>query len=308
MSSQEQTAYVFPGQGSQWVGMARDICASSPLARQVFDEADSSLGFSLSRLCFEGPELVLRQTINAQPAILTVSIAYLAASPELTGKSSPPAFLAGHSLGEYTALVAAQVLPFKDALYLARERGRLMHEAGEKNPGGMLAIIGLDEAVVDDICCSAHIQIANVNCPGQIVVTGPTHLLGQAAELARAKGAHRVIPLQVSGAFHSRLMEPAAEGMSHATSTFTFRDPTIPIVANTTARPIANAQAIRAELLSQLLNCVQWQRSVEYMIKEGVNTFIEIGPGQVLSGLIKRVSKNVNALSIERNSQKNGKG
>ena len=308
MSSQEQTAYVFPGQGSQWVGMGRDIFAGSPQARQVFDEADSLLGFSLSRLCFEGPEVVLRQTINAQPAILTVSIAYLTASPELTDKSSPPAFVAGHSLGEYTALVAAQVLPFKDALYLARERGRLMHEAGQKIPGGMLAIIGLDEGVVDDICRSAQIQIANINCPGQIVVSGPTHLLDQAAELAKAKGAHRVVPLQVSGAFHSRLMEPAAEGMSHATSTFSFRDPTIPIVANTTARPIANAQAIRAELLSQLLNCVQWQKSVEYMIKQGVTTFIEIGPGQVLSGLIKRVSKDVNAVGIEKNSRKNGKG
>lgn len=308
MSSQDKTAYVFPGQGSQWVGMARDICASSPRARQVFDEADSTLGFSLSRLCFEGPEAVLRQTINAQPAILAVSIAYLAATPELTDKSSPPAFAAGHSLGEYTALVAAQVLPFKDALYLARERGRLMHEAGQKNPGGMLAIIGLEEGVVDNICRSAQIQIANINCPGQIVVTGPNNLLDQAAELAKAEGAHRVLPLQVSGAFHSRLMEPAAEGMSHATSTLTFRDPTIPIVANTTALPIADAQAVRAELLSQLLNCVQWQKSVEYMIKEGVTTFIEIGPGQVLSGLIKRVSRNVNTLAIEKNSQKNGKG
>src|SRR4030043_196682 len=241
MNKRELTAYVFPGQGSQWVGMAHDIYESSIQAREVFEEADSSLGFALSRLCFEGSQDVLRQTINAQPAILTVSTAYLRAGVQLNDKATLPSFVAGHSLGEYTALVAAQVLTFKDALYLARERGRLMQEAGERNPGGMLAIIGLDEMAVRAVCDTTGIQIANINCPGQIVVSGPAHLLTQATELAKAKGAQRVIPLQVSGAFHSHLMEPAVEGMSHAISTLTFRDATIPIMANTTASPLTGA-------------------------------------------------------------------
>ncbi len=287
------------------MGMARDLWSSSPQAREVFEEADSALGFSLSQLCFEGPEDVLRQTINAQPAILAVSIAYLRATPQFSETTARPALLAGHSLGEYTALVAAQVLSFKDALCLARERGRLMQEAGAKHRGGMLAIIGLDEPVVRDVCDACGIQIANINCPGQIVVSGLADSLAQATELAKAKGAQMIVPLQVSGAFHSRLMEPAARGMADAISGLAFGDAAIPIVANTTALPIAKAEVVRAELLNQLLNCVQWQKSIEYMIDEGVTTFIEIGPGQVLSGLIKRISKDVDAISAEKNdSQK----
>jgi len=294
----EKVAYVFPGQGSQWVGMGRDLYSSSPQAREVFEEADSTLGFLLSRLCFEGPEETLRQTINAQPAMLAVSIAYLRASPELQDRT--PTFVAGHSLGEYTALVAAQVLDFADALYLARERGRLMQEAGEKAVGGMVAIIGLDEALVSDVCQPTGTQIANVNCPGQIVVSGSTQALDQAVELAKAKGAQRTIPLQVSGAFHSPLMQPAAEGMSQAVSRATFHDPIVPIIANTTAQPITSAEAVKVELLNQLCHCVRWQRSIEYMIEEGVSTFVEIGPGQVLTGLIKRIDKEVQVLNIER--------
>lgn len=286
--------------------MARDLCESSPRAREVFEEADSALGFNLSRLCFEGPEDLLRQTINAQPAILAVSIAYLRAAQELDETIARPAFVAGHSLGEYTALVPARVLSFKDAICLARERGRLMQEAGERNRGGMVAVIGLDEPTVRDICNVCGIQVANINCPGQIVVTGLAEPLAKAAELAKARGAQRVMPLQVSGAFHSRLMESAARGMADATSRLAFGDAAIPIVANTTALPTTDAEAIRAELLGQLLGCVQWQRSVEYMISEGVTTFVEIGPGQVLTGLIKRISKDVDAIGIERNySQRN---
>jgi len=297
-----KVAYVFPGQGSQWVGMGHDLYSSSPRAREVFEEADSTLGFPLSRLCFEGPEETLRQTVNAQPAILAVSIAYLRASPEL--QDGAPTFVAGHSLGEYTALVAARVLDFADALYLARERGRLMQEAGEKAAGGMVAIIGLDEASVNDVCQPTNTQIANINCPGQIVISGPTQVLTQAMELAKAKGAQRTIPLQVSGAFHSPLMQPAAEGMSQAVSRATFRDPVVPIVANTTAQPITSAEAVKAELLNQLCHCVRWQRSIEYMIEEGVSTFIEIGPGQVLTGLIRRIDKEVQVLNIERQGKR----
>ena len=302
MIGEENVAYVFPGQGSQWVGMGRDLYSSSPQAREVFEEADLTLGFPLSRLCFEGPEEVLRQTVNAQPAILAVSIAYLRASPEFQERA--PTFVAGHSLGEYTALVAARVLDFADALYLARERGRLMQEAGEKAAGGMVAIIGLEEASVNDICQPTGTQIANINCPGQIVISGSTQALAQAIELAKAKGAQRTIPLQVSGAFHSPLMQPAAEGMSQAVSRATFHDPVVPIVANTTAQPITSAEAVKVELLNQLCHCVRWQRSIEYMIEEGVSTFVEVGPGQVLTGLIRRIDKEVQVLNIERQGKR----
>jgi len=297
MAREGKVAYVFPGQGSQRVGMGREVYDSSPEARAVFEEADTVLGFRLTQLCFEGPEETLRQTCNAQPAILAVSIAYLRASPELQGTA--PAFVAGHSLGEYTALVAARVLDFAEALYLAGERGRLMQEAGEQNPGGMVAILGMDEASVNEVCQSTGAQVANFNCPGQIVLSGATQDVAQAAELAKAKGARSAIPLQVSGAFHTALMQPAVEGMAQAISKLTFRDPAIPIIANTTAEPITDAEAVKAELLNQLCHCIQWQRSIEYMMKEGVSTFIEIGPGQVLTGLIKRITTEAEAISTE---------
>jgi len=290
-------AYVFPGQGSQWVGMGRELFESSPEARAVFEEADSVLGFALSRLCFEGPEDVLRQTENAQPAILVTSVAHLRANAQL--REARPSFVAGHSLGEYTALVAAQVLDFADALRLARERGRLMQEAGRQNPGGMVAILGLDEALVEEVCRATGTYVANLNCPGQIVVSGGKENVAQAAELARSKGARSTVPLQVSGAFHTPLMQPAVEGMARAVSELSFADPVIPIVANTTARPIESGEAVKAELLDQLCHCIQWHKSVEYMVNEGVSTFTEVGPGQVLTGLIKRISREVELVNTE---------
>ncbi|OGO03369.1 MAG: [acyl-carrier-protein] S-malonyltransferase [Chloroflexi bacterium RBG_13_54_8] len=297
MLREGKVAYVFPGQGSQRVGMGRDLYDSSPQARAVFEEADSVLGFPITELCFEGPQELLRQTQNAQPAILVVSVAYLKASPQLQG--IVPAFVAGHSLGEYTALVAAHVLDFAEALYLARERGRLMQESGDKVPGGMVAILGLEEDSLDEVCQSTGAQVANINCPGQIVISGAAENIARAAELTKAKGARSVVPLQVSGAFHTRLMEPAVEGMSQAISRIAFRDPLVPVIANTTARLMRDGEAVKAELLHQLCHCVQWQRSVEHMIQEGVSTFFEVGPGQVLTGLIKRTSKEVEAISLE---------
>jgi [acyl-carrier-protein] S-malonyltransferase len=292
-----KVAYLFPGQGSQRVGMGRELYENSPAARAVFEETDSVLGFPLTKLCFEGPEDALRQTENAQPAILAVSLAHLRANPELEARL--PVFVAGHSLGEYTALVAAGVLDFADALRLARERGRLMQEAGRQNPGGMVAIIGLDEASVDEVCQSAETRIANLNCPGQIVVSGAASNVARAAELAKAKGARSAMPLQVSGAFHTALMQPAAEGMAQVVSSLHFRDAVVPVVANTTARPITDGEALKAELLDQLCHCVRWQNSVEYMIGEGVTTFVEIGPGQVLTGLTKRISREVDLVNTE---------
>ena len=298
MAADQKVAYVFPGQGSQWVGMGHDLYVNLPEAKAVFEEADSILGFALSGLCFEGPEDVLRQTVNAQPAIMTVSVAYLRTSPQLQDRPQP-SFLAGHSLGEYTALVAAGSLSFADALRLARERGRLMQEAGNQTSGGMLAVIGLDEATVQSVCQATGTEIANINCPGQIAISGPSQVLDKAAQLAKEKGAQRVIPLPVSGAFHSRLMQPAADGMAQAVSNLQFQDAVIPIVANTTAQPMTSGNALKAELLSQLCHSVLWQKSVEWMIKEGALEFVEIGPGQVLTGLIKRISKEAKAISTE---------
>ncbi len=298
MAADQKIAYVFPGQGSQWAGMGKDLFASLPGARAVFEEADSVLGFSLSQLCFEGPEDVLRQTINAQPAIMVISIVHLRTSPLLSDRPRP-SFLAGHSLGEYTALVAAGALSFADALRLARERGRLMQEAGDREPGGMLAVLGLDEAAVRAICQDTGLEIANINSPGQIAISGPAHLLDQAAALARERGAQRVVPLPVSGAFHSRLMQPAADGMARAVANLQFREAAIPIVANTSALPLTGGDALKAELLQQLAHSVLWQRSVEWMIGQGVAEFVEIGPGQVLTGLIKRTSREVRTASTD---------
>jgi [acyl-carrier-protein] S-malonyltransferase len=295
-----KVAHVFPGQGSQWVGMGRDLYENSNSAKAVFEQADEALKFPLSRLCFDGPEDELRQTINAQPAILTVSFAYLKAMQETSGNNElpPPAFLAGHSLGEYTALTVAGVLDFATTVYLARERGRLMHEAGRERPGSMAAIIGLDEALLTEVCQETDTRIANINCPGQLVISGAIDNLGKAVDLAKAKGAHRAIPLQVSGAFHTPLMQSAMDGMSEIITTLSFGDPAIPIIGNTTAQPLTTADAIKEELLRQLCNCVQWQRSIEYMIDNGVSTFIEIGPGKVLTGLIKRINNGVELINI----------
>ena len=299
MAEQGRLAYVFPGQGSQLVGMGRDLYHNFSSAREVFEEADDALGFPLSRLCFEGPEEELAQTVNAQPAILTVSFACLKALSQVAGRMVCPAFMAGHSLGEYTALVAAQVLDFVDGVRLTRERGRLMQEAGDRVPGGMVAIIGLDDVSVEQVCQETGAQTANLNSPGQIVVSGTREAMVRAMDLARAMGARRTIALNVSGAFHSPLMQPAAEGIANAISELDFRHPSIPIVVNSTAQPVTTADEVKEELLRQLLHCVQWQKSVEYMVDAGVDTFIEIGPGQVLSGLIKRINTEAQILNLE---------
>jgi [acyl-carrier-protein] S-malonyltransferase len=310
-----KVAWVFPGQGSQEVGSGRDLYEASPAARRVFQQADAALGFPLSQLCFHGPEDALRQTINAQPAIMAVSLACLEAAREagllapaqtaaprrgpVRARLGEPAFVAGHSLGEYTALVAAGALDMEDGFRLVRERGRLMQRAGDERPGAMAAILGLDEETTTALCRETGAQVCNLNAPGQIVIGGTLAAVRAAMDLARQRGARRAIQLNVSGAFHTNLMAAAAEGMARALEGGALRNPRVPVMANGSARPLTSADQVRDELLYQLDHPVQWQRSVEHMASASVDIFIELGPGQVLTGLIRRIVPGARLLNID---------
>jgi len=292
-------AWVFPGQGSQLVGMGQDLFEASPVARCLFLDADSILERPLSEYCFRGPEDVLRRTENTQPAILTVSLACLAVAEERGLLSSlAPAYMAGHSLGEYTAAVAANAFTFEDGLRLVQERGRLMKMAGEKNKGTMAAILGLDEDTARRLCDETGTQFCNLNSPGQIVIGGSVEAVETAIEKAPSFGARRAVRLSVSGAFHTALMEPAVEGMNNVLAQTKIRNPVVPIVGNGNAQPLATAEALREELLYQLTHPVQWQRSVELMVANGVSCFVEFGPGGVLCGLVRRIAPDAETLSI----------
>lgn len=286
-----KVAYVFPGQGSQHVGMGKDLYEESSVARRVFEEVDQALNRPLTELMFEGPAEELNLTINAQPAILAASLACLKAAQEAVGPEimPQPDFAAGHSVGEYTALAATGVLDIQDAARLVQERGRLMHETSQTHQGGMAAVLGLDELTVEEICRETGAYISNVNAEDQIVIAGDKITLARAMDLASVRGAQRLIRLQVSGAFHTDFMRPAVAGMMQAVSEASFSEPSVPIIANCGANPLTNGEAIKEELLHQLCGCVQWRRSMSYLWEAGVTQFYEIGPGKVLSGLIRRI-------------------
>jgi [acyl-carrier-protein] S-malonyltransferase len=303
MLNPKTTAFVFPGQGSQTVGMGRELAQAFPAARQTFEEADEYLGFKLSSLCWEGPDSALNDTVNTQPALMTCSIAAFRALHETRGEFTP-AFVAGHSVGELSALVAAEAMEFEDGIALVRKRGEVMKAAGERSPGGMAAILALDTAVLAEVCSEASaatngiVQVANDNAPGQIVISGDSAALEKAMELAKARGAKRAIKLQVSIAAHSPLMQSGVDEYAHAVKGIPFIAPIPPLISNVTAAPLTDPNEIRTELPAQLTTPVRWTESVRYMIAQGVNTFIELGSKDVLTGLIKRIDGSVTPIAV----------
>ncbi len=293
-------AFLFPGQGSQSVGMGRALADAHPAAREVFERADQALGVSLSKLAWEGPDEELRRTMNAQPALLVHSVA---AWTLLDHAGVKPAFVAGHSLGEYSACVAAGALAFEDAVRLVRRRGELMWQAGVERPGAMAAILGLDAAVVEAACQEAAaagvVVPANLNAPGQVVISGEVAAVEQAVEAARARGARKAVLLPVSGAFHSPLMGPAAEGLRQALDAVTFHDARCPVVANVTGAPVTRAADIRDHLARQLLGAVRWEDGMRYLRAQGVEAFVEVGTGRVLRGLLKSIDRDAPSWNVE---------
>jgi [acyl-carrier-protein] S-malonyltransferase len=293
-------AFVFPGQGSQKVGMGQALAEAFPESRAVFDEADAALGFALSALCFSGPEEDLRLTTNTQPAILATSVAALRA---LSARGARPDFVAGHSLGEYSAIVAAGGLPLADAVAAVRKRGQYMQEAVPVGVGAMAAILNLDADAVARACAEAAegevVSPANLNSPGQIVIAGHAGAVQRAMERCKAAGAKRALPLPVSAPFHCALMQPAQERMAADLLALPFRDLSVPLVCNVDARPVRAAADVREGLVRQVSGAVRWQESVELLVREGVSTFVEIGPGTVLSGLVKKIHRDARVLNVE---------
>lgn len=300
--SPTRTAFLFPGQGSQAVGMGQALAQAFPAAGAVFAEADQFLGFPLSRLAWEGPAAELDDTVNTQPALLVHSIAALTVFRELW-LDFQPAYTAGHSMGEVSALVACGALPYPAALSLARRRGELMKEAGQLNPGGMAAILGLDIPGLEDLCARASqpgevVQVANDNCPGQVVVSGASPALERLIELAKAAGARRALKLAVSIAAHSPLMAHAQAGFSQAVEAACINNPLLPLVGNVNARPLDSAVAIRVDLQAQLNSRVRWTESIQWMAEQGIDTYIEMGNGSVLCGLVKRIQPEAICLTL----------
>lgn len=293
--------YLFAGQGSQYIGMGRDLCETFAASRAVFDKADKVLKFSLSSLCFTGPQEELKKTNNSQPAILTATIASLEAFKSVaSGQGAVASYVAGLSLGEYSALVAAGAISFEDAVYLVRRRGELMEEEALKRPGKMLSIIGLDLIAVKEICAAVNAEIANINCPGQTVISAGEKEIENAQALAKERGAKLAVMLEVSGAFHSSFMKEAAVKFAREIGRITINKASIPVISNVSAKPVTDPQEIKDNLVKQIYSPVLWEDSVRFMLAQGVDKFFEFGPGKVLKGLMRRIDSGAQVISIEK--------
>jgi len=296
----QEVAYIFPGQGAQYAGMGKELYESSPEAKEVFDKAGEILKFDLVKLCFEGPKEELTLTSNSQVAILVHSLAALKVLEQKPVREYEPKFALGLSLGEYTALVASGCLTFEDGVRLVRKRGQFMEKASIKNPGKMACIIGMELAEVEKLVKGFGCEIANLNCPGQVVISGSSSSVELVVSMARDKGAKRAIMLEVSGAFHSSLMDPAREKLEKEISSVTFNPPNFPVISNVTARAAANPEEIKENLIKQVNSKTLWEDSVKHVASQGINTYLEIGPGTVLKGLLRRIDKSLNVINFEK--------
>ena len=294
-------AYLFAGQGSQYIGMGGDLYETFPESKKIFDQADQVLGFALSQLCFEGPLEELTKTQNCQPAVLTVSIACLEAFRSVRSTEyGVPSYAAGLSLGEYSALVAAGALSFADAVYLVRRRGEFMEEEAQRQPGKMVSVLGLDLEIIKDICRQTGAEVANINCPGQIVISGDARSIEEAARIAEERGAKRALFLEVSGAFHSSLMSQAALKLAAELEKIKINVPGIPVISNVTAQPTSEPAQIRENLIKQVAGSVLWQDAMNFILSQGIMNFIEFGPGKVLKGLLRRIEEKAKVTNIEK--------
>ena len=295
-----KTALLFAGQGAQVVGMGRDLAEAHPTAKSLFAEADEALGYGLSEICFSGPEEELVRTEHAQPAIYLVGWIALKLLREQAPSISFEA-TAGLSLGEFTALAAADAIGFEDGLRVVRRRGELMQEACEASSGGMAAIVGLDEEAVRGVCEQAGVSLANLNCPGQIVVSGDADKMDAACEAAKAAGAKRAIPLPVAGAYHSPLMQPAQAGLAEALAKVELREPSVPVYSNVTGQAHVGAASIAGTMVDQVTSSVRWEACIRAMIADGVTRFIELGPGTALTGFMRRIDRGLEVLNVADN-------